>query len=54
MVVIVLRITFEVRQPRYNAATEAAMNEARDIMNGTISAKRYASADEMFKDALKD
>lgn len=41
-------IPFDVRQPRYNAATEAAMEEARAIMAGTVDAKRYASAAEAF------
>jgi DNA-damage-inducible protein J len=37
-------LPFELRQPRYNAETEAAMQEARDIMSGKISAKTYHSA----------
>jgi DNA-damage-inducible protein J len=36
------------KQPHYNAETEAAMQEARDIMSGKIKAKSYASADELF------
>lgn len=41
---------FDVRQPRYNATTEAAMREARDIMEGKSQAKGYSSIDEMFSD----
>lgn len=47
-------LPFEVRQPRYNAETEAAMKEARGIMDGSIPAKRYDSVDDMFKDALAE
>lgn len=37
-------LPFEVRQPRYNAATEAAMREAREIADGSQPAKGYDSA----------
>ena len=47
-------LPFEVRQPRYNAETEAAMKEARDIMAGKIKAKRYQSVDDAFSDALTE
>ena len=40
-------LPFEVRQPRYNAETEAAILEARGIMDGSIEAKSYASVAEM-------
>lgn len=40
-------LPFDVKQPRYNAVTEAAMQEARDIMNGKIETKRYTSVREM-------
>jgi DNA-damage-inducible protein J len=40
-------LPFELRQPRYNAETEAAMQEARDIMSGKIQAKTYSSLQEM-------
>jgi len=43
-------LPFDVRQPRYNAATEAAMDEAREIMAGKKEAKRYSSAAEAFAD----
>ena len=45
-------LPFEVRQPRYNAETEAAIEEARKIMDGSIPAKRYTSVDDMFNDSL--
>lgn len=41
-------LPFDVRQPRYNAATEAAMREARDIMSGKIQAESYDSAAALF------
>lgn len=41
-------LPFEVKQPRYNASTEAAMLEARDIMSGKIKTESYASAEGMF------
>jgi DNA-damage-inducible protein J len=40
-------LPFELRQPRYNAETEAAIQEARDIMSGKIQAKTYSSLQEM-------
>ncbi len=43
-------IPFSVRQPRFNAETEAAMKEARDIASGKIAVKKYHSAREMIKD----
>ncbi|MDD2973362.1 MAG: type II toxin-antitoxin system RelB/DinJ family antitoxin [Lachnospiraceae bacterium] len=43
-------LPFEVKLPRYNAETEAAMEEARDIMNSDISIKNYSSARELFAD----
>ncbi|MBR2800973.1 MAG: type II toxin-antitoxin system RelB/DinJ family antitoxin [Erysipelotrichaceae bacterium] len=41
-------LPFEVRLPVYNRETEAAMQEARDIASGKISAKTYSSAEELF------
>ena len=41
-------LPFEVRQPRYNRATERAMAEARDIMAGKADAEGYDSAEAMF------
>ena len=43
-------LPFEVRIPRYNAATEAAIKEANEISSGMKSAKRYSSAEELFED----
>lgn len=47
-------LPFEVRQPRYNAETEAAMKEARAIAAGNLSAKKYSSAKEMIDDVLAE
>jgi DNA-damage-inducible protein J len=43
-------LPFEMKQPRYNAETEAAIREARDIMSGKKNAKCYSSADELFEE----
>lgn len=43
-------LPFEMRQPRYNAETEAAMREADDIAAGKIQTKRYSS----FRDFVSD
>lgn len=43
-------LPFEMKQPRYNAATEAALQEARDIAGGKVSAKSYSSARELFEE----
>ena len=40
-------LPFEMKQPRYNAETEAAMQETRDIINGKVKAKSYTSAKEL-------
>lgn len=42
-------LPFEVRQPHYNAATEKAMKEAQDIMEGKVKAVSYDSVDAMFE-----
>ena len=34
-------IPFDVRVPRYNKETEEAIQEARDIMSGKVSAKAF-------------
>ena len=34
-------LPFELKQPRYHPATEAAMDEAREILDGRRDAKRY-------------
>jgi len=41
-------LPFEVRQPKYNAETLAAMQEARDIASGKIKTKSYSSVKELF------
>ena len=43
-------LPFEVRVPRYNAATEAAIKEANDISLGKKVVKTYSSAEKMFED----
>ena len=41
-------LPFEMKQPSYNAETEAAIMETRDIMSGKKKTKSYSSADELF------
>ena len=41
-------LPFEVRQPRYNAGTEAAIAEARKIMAGKAPVSSYDSAADVF------
>jgi DNA-damage-inducible protein J len=43
-------LPFELRQPRYNAETEAAIQEANDIIAGKIKVKSYNSVAEMNAD----
>lgn len=43
-------LPFDVRQPKYNGTTEAAMREARDIISGKRQAKVYDSVDALFDD----
>lgn len=43
-------LPFEVKQPHYNAETEAAMCEAKAIINGQVQAKRYSSARALFEE----
>jgi len=47
-------LPFEMKQRRFNAETESAMQEARDIIKGKKKAKRYSSADELFKELDTD
>ena len=42
-------LPFEVRQPRFNHETEAAMDEAREIAAGKRPAKTYSSARAMME-----
>ncbi|MDO4538211.1 MAG: type II toxin-antitoxin system RelB/DinJ family antitoxin [Coriobacteriales bacterium] len=46
--VMVGGMPFDVRQPRYNAETEAAIAEARDIMRGKAQGESFDSAADMF------
>lgn len=41
-------LPFEMRQPRCNAETESAIQEARAIISGQIQTKCYSSAWELF------
>ena len=41
---------FQPKQPRYNQETLAAIQEAREIMNGKFHAKRYSSFAELMAD----
>lgn len=43
-------IPFTIQQRRYNAETEAAMQEVNDIIDGKTPAKRYSSFDEFLKE----
>lgn len=45
---IVGGIPFEIKQPRYNKETEAAMQEAENIINGKTTSKNYNSVKELF------
>ena len=47
-------LPFSLQHPRYNAETEAAMQEARDIMSGKSQAKIYLSVAEMNADIDTD
>ncbi len=47
-------IPFAVKTTRFNAETEAAMAEAREIAAGHIAAKRYRSAAELMRDVDAD
>lgn len=44
------RIPFEIATDIPNSETLAAMKEVDDMINGKISAKKYTSTDELFKD----
>ena len=41
-------IPFDVRIPRFNQETEAALKEADDIAEGRVEAKAYHSLEELF------
>lgn len=40
-------LPFELRQPRYSPATEAAIRESEEIAAGRVPAPTYASVDEL-------
>lgn len=42
-------LPFEVKKPRYNLETEAALMEARDIMAGKTKTEGYKSSSELFQ-----
>lgn len=44
------RIPFDVGIPRYNSDTEAALKEAKAILEGRLKTKSYSSAQELFDD----
>ena len=48
--VLVGGLPFELKQPRYNAETEAAIQEARDIKAGKIKTLIYKTISEMNAD----
>ncbi|MDR2820839.1 MAG: type II toxin-antitoxin system RelB/DinJ family antitoxin [Desulfovibrio sp.] len=41
-------LPFEMKQPRFNAETEAAIREAREIAAGRVISNGYSSAKELF------
>ena len=43
-------LPFEVRVPRFNAATEVSIKEAKEISSGKKVVKTYSSAEKMFED----
>ena len=47
-------LPFAVKTRKYNAETEAAMAEARDIAAGRTAAKRYHSAADFLEDVDSD
>lgn len=43
-------LPFNLRQNRYNAETETAMEEARGIASGKIQTRTYSSVGELFEE----
>ena len=41
-------LPFEIKQPHYNSVTEAAINEAKAIMDGQVQTKHYSCARALF------
>ena len=40
-------LPFDLKKPKYNAETEAAIREAKDIIAGKLEAEKYSSVAEM-------
>ena len=47
-------IPFDVRMPQYNKETEAAIQEAKEILSGKVETKSYVSATELFEELDKE
>jgi len=47
-------LPFELRQPRFNAETEAAIQEANDIIAGKIKTKTFSSLPAFYADLEND
>ena len=47
-------LPFEVKQPRFNAETEATIEEARRIIAGEIPTKHYGSVHDLFNELNKE
>ncbi|MBU9724844.1 type II toxin-antitoxin system RelB/DinJ family antitoxin [Diplocloster modestus] len=47
-------LPFDMKQPLYNTETEVSMQEARDILDGKVYTKTYASAGELFEELNKE
>ena len=47
-------LSFAVKQPRFNAETETAIEEIRRIIVGKTPTKRYGSARELFNELDKE
>lgn len=43
-------LPFDLKNPRYNAKTEAAMQETRDIISGKVQTKHYSNAHALIED----
>ncbi|MDR0522954.1 MAG: type II toxin-antitoxin system RelB/DinJ family antitoxin [Candidatus Methanoplasma sp.] len=46
-------LPFELRQPKFNAETEEAIAEGRDIISGKKKVKSYSSVEELFAELDK-
>lgn len=44
------RLPFELKQPRFNSATEAAIREAEDIAEGRREGRTFKNVEELFAD----